>query len=436
MNGFIQQVEDVHGFFSAFDAEQEEGRKQGFNNFNLFTTLLPPTNEVRLHSGYLHHLLNPLGTHERGSFFLERFLRGCCNLSESDITESRWSVKKEKDRVDVHISNGDYHIIIENKLYAGDQEKQLQRYIELVEKTAEPEKIIVVYLSLNRDKPSQYSLGDWQLEDGYLVKDDKKIQYINLHYQDKNEFNIHKWVSESKDDLKKLQLAHLDNVLFGLEQYLTVIKYLYGEKVNKIMTLADFIIGKENPDIYNKMSDVFSKKTEFDEMREEISKRFINFLYDYLSKKIDSNLWFLEKKNHIGHGKNRPRYVHKNGHGLPIRISQISDVEDGSKIVFAFEWHNPEVGYNPLFGIVRRNAQINIDHCKYIFKDKGLSAHKDSPWWLYSEYWDKGDAIKTILDFESVEVAAEALGEEMIRSLIKHSDLIKESNMILKKLDK
>jgi hypothetical protein len=182
------------------------------------------------------------------------------------------------------------------------------------------------------------------------------------------------------------------------------------------MTLADFIIGKENPGIYNKMSNVFSKKTEFDEMREEISKRFINFLYDYLSKKIDSNSWFLEKKNHIGHGKNRPRYVHKNGHGLPIRISQISDVEDGSKIVFAFEWHNPEVGY--------------------IFKDKGLSAHKDSPWWLYSEYWDKGDAIKTILDFESVEVAAADLGNKMIKSLNDYGDLILKSNSILSEPDK
>jgi hypothetical protein len=360
-------------------------------------------------------------------------------LSESDITESRWSVKKEKDRVDVHISNGDYHIIIENKLYAGDQEKQLQRYIELVEKTAEPEKIIVVYLSLNRDKPSQYSLGDWQLEDGYLVKDDKKIQYINLHYQDKNEFNIHKWVSESKDDLKKLQLAHLDNVLFGLEQYLTVIKYLYGEKVNNITTLSYYVSSSDKPsEEYKKLKYVFSKITDYEKLRKDISKTFIESLHCYLSDNINPEKWILNQEiSHI-HGEN----FYDKGRGLPIRISQRSDINGESKVVFAFEWNDDDkklnrVGYNPLFGIVRRDESINIFPCKYLFKKVKSENNEESSWWLYSEYWDKldstehkGDAVGCILSFDSAQVAAKDLGEKMIDALNKYEKLVIEANNI------
>ena len=51
----------------------EERLKAQHRRFNLFTTLLSAGDEVRLHTRFLHELLNPAGTHDCGDLFLKLF---------------------------------------------------------------------------------------------------------------------------------------------------------------------------------------------------------------------------------------------------------------------------------------------------------------------------------------------------------------------------
>nr|NJM04809.1 PD-(D/E)XK nuclease family protein [Desulfobacula sp.] len=59
------------------------------------------------------------------------------------------------------------HIILENKLYARDQEGQIKNYIKKIyseNKKLDHERLYILYLSIGRDKPSEYSLGDLNIK--------------------------------------------------------------------------------------------------------------------------------------------------------------------------------------------------------------------------------------------------------------------------------
>ena len=97
--------------------------------FNIFNVLGLTSNEVRLHSALLAELLNPNGTHGLKDEFLKEFTT-LLNIEKFGTKSAKVQIEKsigpttETDggRVDIIIS--DYNncaIIIENKIYAGDQ---------------------------------------------------------------------------------------------------------------------------------------------------------------------------------------------------------------------------------------------------------------------------------------------------------------------------
>jgi len=59
----MTDIEGFIGLFQKYKGEQENQRKRGLNDFNIFTTLLNKSDEVRLHSRFLHFLLNPIADH-------------------------------------------------------------------------------------------------------------------------------------------------------------------------------------------------------------------------------------------------------------------------------------------------------------------------------------------------------------------------------------
>ena len=56
------------------------------------------------------------------------------------------------------ITNDTQAIIIENKIFAGDQSKQLERYFEIIKQEGF-EDIRIIYLSLYGEEPSEQSIG-------------------------------------------------------------------------------------------------------------------------------------------------------------------------------------------------------------------------------------------------------------------------------------
>ncbi|WP_313448323.1 PD-(D/E)XK nuclease family protein [Sphingobacterium sp.] len=146
-----------------------------YNQFNVFRTMFKMTEEKHLHSRFIAFLLNPKGTHGRGTKFLELFLEELemPNFRLDGVTVVPDEVgKSELDNIDILIQNKhDDAIIIENKIFAGDSNKleldsekmgdadpnrfQLPRYYNKA--TAKGLKVVyILYLTIDGRPPSSY----------------------------------------------------------------------------------------------------------------------------------------------------------------------------------------------------------------------------------------------------------------------------------------
>ena len=121
--------------------------------FNIFDILHIGHYEVRTHSPILAEFLNPQGSHGQGAVFLKSFLKEILDIPDTDFDAESARVATEVSigslgRMDIEITDyNDRRIVIENKIYAGLQEKQLERYHEYDTKAT------LLYLTLNRDSP-------------------------------------------------------------------------------------------------------------------------------------------------------------------------------------------------------------------------------------------------------------------------------------------
>ena len=125
--------------------------------FNIFSMLRAEDDEVNLHSRFLFEVLNPQGTHGMGTAFLERFLAQA-GLETFDVTTA--TVQREVQNMDIFIANAARQaVILENKIFAPDQPKQLMRYYKAVRKAGYRD-VSVLYLTLYGDAPGAESAGN------------------------------------------------------------------------------------------------------------------------------------------------------------------------------------------------------------------------------------------------------------------------------------
>jgi hypothetical protein len=118
----------------------EKDEYQHASRFNIFSLLGVQNNEVNTHSRLLGELLLPSGTHAQGVLFLEKFLEMVAEedeefqLPELPLDGEQWQVIPEQHTVfgyiDLVISSreGGCLVVIENKIWASEQESQLERY--------------------------------------------------------------------------------------------------------------------------------------------------------------------------------------------------------------------------------------------------------------------------------------------------------------------
>lgn len=147
--------------------EKEEGK-----SFNVFSALDICSDEVRLHSRLLATLLNPKASHGLGNEFLKSFLIAL-GLPEDYIAYCKEQIVEQTigevtettgGRIDIILEDGKHAVIIENKIYAGDQPNQLLRYHNYGVKTFGENNFKLVYLTLYGCKPSSDSLGGENFE--------------------------------------------------------------------------------------------------------------------------------------------------------------------------------------------------------------------------------------------------------------------------------
>lgn len=152
MNAVTQLLEKSVQINRAYST-LEQTRK---HNFNIFSLLRQEDDEVYLHSRFICELLDPGGTHQMGAQFLELFLS---QIGMQEFNLSGIKVQREYHNIDIFIANADCAIIIENKIYAADQPKQLQRYFKEIRKEGYAQ-VKIIYLTLFGDDPNSESVGN------------------------------------------------------------------------------------------------------------------------------------------------------------------------------------------------------------------------------------------------------------------------------------
>ncbi|MFC4231319.1 PD-(D/E)XK nuclease family protein [Parasediminibacterium paludis] len=159
----LDEIKVISGKYEDIMVQTGEG-------FNVFEILNLEANETRTHSAFLKALLNPKGKHGLRDTMLKLFLERI-DYKELDIATARVDEKErviggisedynEGGRIDIIIEDNLGHgVIIENKIYASDQEKQLVRYFNHA-KREYPKGFKLIYLNLHGTKPSQSSIED------------------------------------------------------------------------------------------------------------------------------------------------------------------------------------------------------------------------------------------------------------------------------------
>lgn len=134
----LHKIENLLNQVAAINKKYEELARLSGENFNVFKILNVAENEVRLHSAFIAELLNPNGSHGLGDTFLKLFIQQigftgfACESAKVHVEKHVGRISEdfsEGGRIDLVIDDSKGRgIIIENKIYAGDQEKQLSRY--------------------------------------------------------------------------------------------------------------------------------------------------------------------------------------------------------------------------------------------------------------------------------------------------------------------
>ena len=133
----------------------EAGRRE---TFNVFSVLRSEHDEVNLHSRFLAALLDYRKSHDGPRENLADFL---CSVDVRNFEHNDATVERESGNIDILIrdSASKQAVVIENKIWAGDQPRQLQRYAEQLEENGYGAPHLL-YLTLDGHAPSEDSARD------------------------------------------------------------------------------------------------------------------------------------------------------------------------------------------------------------------------------------------------------------------------------------
>lgn len=264
---FLRKINDIK-------TQNVQKKIRGFSDYNIFLTLRKDSDEVNLHSRFIHSLLDPSSNHNQGTIFLDLFMQSCY-LDEFKIDINNTKVTREDHNIDILISDevNSKYIIIENKIYAEDQSTQIQRYINDIYKQDKKADIYVLYLTLYGKKPSDASLGKFKLDGNYLKNSKQQVKFKSISYKN----DILKWLNECRIEMQNLLKFDLI-----ISQYIDVVKKLIGSYKNTISdSLSDFLIIKENYNYFskNKGKDYFETyEKDYENATKQIVKNFLNDL--------------------------------------------------------------------------------------------------------------------------------------------------------------
>lgn len=174
MSNNVQDIKELIQKFTPFLEQIKEEERRETPHYNIFKVLKIEYLEASVHTPFLADLLNPRGNHSQGELFLDAFFRIIADkkLAFLNIDYNNIQIKNEyfttKGIIDILILNNDvdstnrFVVIIENKIFASDQEDQLKRYYDyaLNDLKLSEEQIKIIYLKPSKGIPSSRSLSE------------------------------------------------------------------------------------------------------------------------------------------------------------------------------------------------------------------------------------------------------------------------------------
>jgi hypothetical protein len=216
--------------FQPFLHQINEARKISTPDYNIFKVLKIQFKETKVHTPFLTNILDPTGSHAQQSLFLNSFIQTVLSsdvfkLFSADFSNVKVNaeVRTPYGIIDILILNNTsritekFAIIIENKIFAPEQENQVSRYYDYARNflRLNDDQIIIAYLTLNRRGPSAKSL-DTNLQIELLNKGVLKLICYNP--------DIVMWLQGLVETLESQQLKQ------PLIHYINIIKeFSYAE---------------------------------------------------------------------------------------------------------------------------------------------------------------------------------------------------------------
>ena len=200
-------------------------------SFNIYSIANIERNEVSTHSRMIAELLNPKGSHGQKGKYLDLF----CEQTGIPVTKEecdRASVRVEKTiqegRLDIEIRFHNLYIVIENKIDAADQDRQIQRYYNHCKTEHHHCDYKILFLTKYGHTPSGESLGSIEERSEnetsiYYDENGKKVNIEPISYKTDIALWIEKCLAQSLD---------LPNVHSGLRHYLNLVNKITGNSMS------------------------------------------------------------------------------------------------------------------------------------------------------------------------------------------------------------
>ena len=270
---FFQEVASI----CALEQAQQEERNRKGENYNLFSILNIERYELK-HSALIANLLDPKGSHGCGDAFLRAFfeiaLKGTAYPFESSIPPDSCTeyytgpiAGDTGGRIDILVKSSQYGLIIENKIYAGDQDKQLTRYDNYGKEIFGADGYLLVYLTLYGYDASKESTA---------TKSAEEVGYLRLSYAE----DILRWLEQCA------RLAY-DKPLVreSLNQYIRTIKQLTYQDMNQENIRKIINLAVDHPEVVATLS------SNRDAIAQTIRKKYI---FAKLKKYADQKGWLYD----------------------------------------------------------------------------------------------------------------------------------------------
>ena len=301
-----------------------------------------------IHSKFLAELLNPHGSHGLGSAFLKAFYE---QIGLKDFHSEGYSVRtevickekgkkkeQEKDnegqesngRTDIVIKNSKELVVIENKIYAKDQQDQLQKYDAwMKDEHPEDNGKVLLYLTL----------------DGHEASDPGNTSYKRISYKN----HILRWLE------KCIYIAEENNAFTKatLVQYKELIKKLTGEHMDPSM--KDAVTSATTANAQNYLAAALTAKA-FDGIHQNVLRDIVKKASE--ETRNEENEWLLEKEMDwkIGTNNNKQFSISYTPKGKQYKLFFEFQTENYRDLYYGLHDLNSDNGPHPYYN--KDNAEL------------------------------------------------------------------------------